>query len=301
MSQNPIIKVGIGVIITNEKNEVLLGKRINHSGSGTWAYPGGLLELGETLEACAIREVFEETGLTVTNPRFVALTNDIYTNEQKHGITVFMKVDLPSDQTVINKEPHKCEQWRWFPENELPNPLFLPVQNQREGKTYGIAHTKPHRTGLEPKITITQTKPMSIGVAVFIINKKGEVLLTQRLNSFGAGTWAPPGGHLEFGETFEECAIREVYEEIDLKITNPRFFATTNTILQEQNNHGFNIFMIAEHPEEKVIENKEPHKCSAIALFSQDALPEPLFPSVKVLLSGQGYGYKGAFDKADIK
>ncbi len=59
--------------------------------------------------------------------------------------------------------------------------------------------------------------------------------------------------------------------------------------------------MIAEHPEEKVIENKEPHKCSAIALFSQDALPEPLFPSVKVLLSGQGYGYKGAFDKADIK
>ncbi len=301
MSQNPSITLGVGVIITNEKNEVLLGKRLNHSGNGNWAYPGGLVELGETLENCALRETLEETGLTVTNPRFVALTNDIYSDESKHGLTVFMQVDLPSGQTVINKEPHKCEQWEWFSKDQLSSPLFLPVKNLLTGKKYGTPHAMAKRTGLESKVTITQTKPMSIGVAVFIINKKGEILLGKRENCFGAGTWGPPGGHVEFGETFEECAIREVNEEIGLRITNLQFFAGSNTILEEQNNHGFNIFMIAKFPEDQTIENKEPHKCTALAWFSQDALPEPLFLPVKILLSGQGYGYRGAFDKAEIE
>ena len=54
-----------------------------------------------------------------------------------------------------------------------------------------------------------------VGVGV-IVEKDGKILLGERLVSHGAGTWMIPGGHLEFGVTFEECAKREVEEETGL-------------------------------------------------------------------------------------
>lgn len=118
--------------------------------------------------------------------------------------------------------------------------------------------------------------------------------MTQRLNTVGKGTWAHPGGQVEPGETFEQCAIREVQEEIGITITDPQFFAVTNTIFDmEPKRQGLTIFMIATYPEGAVFENKEPHKCSAIQWFGQDNLPTPLFLPVQLLLTGKGYGYTG--------
>ena len=62
-----LILVGSNVIIENELDQVLLQKR----SSGTWGLPGGLLEVGETLEQTAIREVFEETGLTIEELKLI--------------------------------------------------------------------------------------------------------------------------------------------------------------------------------------------------------------------------------------
>jgi 8-oxo-dGTP diphosphatase len=58
-----------------------------------------------------------------------------------------------------------------------------------------------------------------VGVGVFIIKDK-KILMGKRINSHGEGTWSLPGGHLEFFETFEDCAKREVMEETGLKISN---------------------------------------------------------------------------------
>ena len=66
-----------------------------------------------------------------------------------------------------------------------------------------------------------------VGVGVFIF-KDGKFLMQQRQGAHGAGSWSVPGGHLEFNETFEETATREVLEETDLTITNIRFGAVTN-------------------------------------------------------------------------
>ncbi len=58
--------------------------------------PGGHLEFGESFEHCAIREVLEETGLSI-NPesvQFLTATNDIMASERKHYVTIFVKCTL---------------------------------------------------------------------------------------------------------------------------------------------------------------------------------------------------------------
>ncbi|WP_212119884.1 NUDIX domain-containing protein [Niallia circulans] len=63
VGHRPIILPGSNVIILNHQNEVLLQKRHD----GYWGLPGGLMDLGESFEEVAKREVFEETGLVVEN------------------------------------------------------------------------------------------------------------------------------------------------------------------------------------------------------------------------------------------
>jgi 8-oxo-dGTP diphosphatase len=122
-------KVGVGVIIVKDK-KVLLGKRKNAHGDGSWSFPGGHLEFNESWEECARRETMEETGLSIENIRFDAVTNDLFEKDNKHYITIFMICDYKSGQ-IQNREPDKCEKWEWFEwdETKLPNPLFLPIQN----------------------------------------------------------------------------------------------------------------------------------------------------------------------------
>ena len=120
--------VGVGVIVMKD-GKVLLGKRKNAHGDGTWSFPGGHLEFNEELEECAKREVMEETGIDIGNIRLGTCTNDIFKKEGKHYITVFMIADYTGGNVVL-KEPESCEKWDWFTWEGLPSPLFLPIQNQ---------------------------------------------------------------------------------------------------------------------------------------------------------------------------
>ena len=125
MNQRPLI--GIGVIISRN-GTILLGKRRNAHGEGTWCCPGGHLEYGESLEACARREVMEETGLEIVNIRRGTFTNDLFEKEGKHYVTLFMLADCEQGTPEV-REPEKCERWAWFAREALPQPLFLPLQN----------------------------------------------------------------------------------------------------------------------------------------------------------------------------
>ena len=134
-------KVGLGVLIFNNQNNLLFGKRKNTHGAGTWALPGGHLEYGESPEECAIREVLEETNLVITSPKFVAITNDIFIEDEKHYITIIMQAIHPENGLLINKEPHKTEDWHWFASNNLPNNLFSPVMKLLKGECYNNSDT----------------------------------------------------------------------------------------------------------------------------------------------------------------
>lgn len=122
-------KVGLGVIIQKD-GKILLGKRKNSHGAGEWSLPGGHLEFNESWEDCAMREVREEVGIEIGNIRFFRATNDLFPKEDKHYITLFMQADYVSGE-VVNKEPDKAEDWKWFNWDTecMPSPLFTPLSN----------------------------------------------------------------------------------------------------------------------------------------------------------------------------
>jgi 8-oxo-dGTP diphosphatase len=68
--------VGVGAIVIRH-GKILLEKRSNDPGKGKWSVPGGKVEIGETLEQTVIREVKEETGLTVRAPVIIDAVSQI--------------------------------------------------------------------------------------------------------------------------------------------------------------------------------------------------------------------------------
>lgn len=114
-------KVGIGVMVLKD-GFVLMGKRQGSHGNGEYAYPGGHLEMGESIEDCARREVAEETGLEIKNIEFLRLANvKKYTG--KHYVDIALKAEWKSGEPK-NLETEKTADWQWYKLDDLPTPLF---------------------------------------------------------------------------------------------------------------------------------------------------------------------------------
>lgn len=124
------VKVGVGVILIRA-GRILLGERHGSHGTGTWALPGGHLEFGESIEKCAAREVLEETGVEVGGVTHLAFTNDIFSEEGKHYVTLFVLAEGWQGEPAV-MEPEKCKCWAWFDWDALPSPTFLPLQNLKQ-------------------------------------------------------------------------------------------------------------------------------------------------------------------------
>lgn len=123
---------GVGVLVILRYNDnVLLGKRKGSHGHGEWSFPGGHLEMNETIEECGKREVFEETGIKIMNTSISnsEYTNDMFQKDNKQYITLYQKYIMNEPTTPELLEPEKCFEWKWFHIDHLPEPLFLCVKN----------------------------------------------------------------------------------------------------------------------------------------------------------------------------
>jgi ADP-ribose pyrophosphatase YjhB (NUDIX family) len=125
IGSQPVILCGAGVIIINPKGEILLQRRMDND---LWAIPGGAVELGETVEETAIREVFEETGLKVKNLKLLGIYSgeDTYckypNGDEVYWITIaFMSNEFDGYIRPDNYESKECT---FFSIEELPENLF---------------------------------------------------------------------------------------------------------------------------------------------------------------------------------
>ncbi len=131
-------RVGVGVLVFNAHNQILLGQRLGSHGNLSWQPPGGHLEFNESLENCVIREAKEEVNIAIEDIEFIGMTNDFFDDSDKHYISIFMQARLAPNQQVKNCEPHKAKNWQWFALNQLPSPLFLPLGKLIDRDGYGL-------------------------------------------------------------------------------------------------------------------------------------------------------------------
>ena len=134
----------------------------------------------------------------------------------------------------------------------------------------------------------TPQPKVSVGV---LIKKDGKVLLGKRKGSYAAGEWGVPGGHLEYGESFEDAVRREVLEETGLEIQNIKFCFVTNVTRYTPKHYVFVCFTADWKFGEPV--NKEPEKCDGWSWHPLDHMPEGIrtVPDlyVEAFKSGRNY------------
>jgi len=131
-----------------------------------------------------------------------------------------------------------------------------------------------------------------VGIGIFLI-KGDKILLGRRKGSHGQGEYALPGGHLELGESFEDCVRRELNEEVgdNLKIGNIKFLCVTN-LRKYAPKHYADIGMLVEY-KSGVPNVEEPEKIDGWNWHSINDLPSPLFGCtnnyVEAYRSGKSY------------
>jgi 8-oxo-dGTP diphosphatase len=136
------------------------------------------------------------------------------------------------------------------------------------------------------------TPLIKVGIGVMIM-KDGKVLLGRRKGAHGEGQYAWPGGHMEYMESFENCAKREVMEETGMEIENVRFLRLYN-LKEYAPKHYVDIGLIADWKsgEPRVM---EPDRCEGWDWHPMDALPQPLFGTIPSYIEAHQTG-KNFFD-----
>ncbi len=129
-------------------------------------------------------------------------------------------------------------------------------------------------------------KTIKIGVGVMILRDK-KVLLGKRITAIGDGQYAFTGGHLEYGESFEDCAIRETREEAGIEIKNVRYQLLANLMYPRA--HYIHIGILADWKsgEAKVL---EPDKRENWDWYELDKLPEPLMEAAQIQINSYKIG-----------
>lgn len=116
-----------------------------------------------------------------------------------------------------------------------------------------------------------------VGIAVVVNNGlPNRILLGKRKGSHGEGEYAFPGGHLEYGETYFDCAKREMMEECGVEIEDLKFLTITEEFWPEIGRHYITIY-IGATLKSKEVRVMEPEKCESWMFYPTWNLPQPLF------------------------
>lgn len=150
--------------------------------------------------------------------------------------------------------------------------------------------------------TLAATSPLAvaarrprvgIGAILLDASRPGRTVAGARLGAHGAGRWALPGGHLEFGQSWGECASMEVAEECGVAVPPGAWHVVgvTNDVMAAEDLHYVTVFVAARVGAAALaaLENKEPDKCAGWAWVTWEELADkPIFLPLKNFLDGGG-------------
>eukprot|EP01062_Namystynia_karyoxenos_P053767 TRINITY_DN43742_c0_g1_i1.p2 TRINITY_DN43742_c0_g1~~TRINITY_DN43742_c0_g1_i1.p2 ORF type:complete len:199 (+),score=36.74 TRINITY_DN43742_c0_g1_i1:69-599(+) len=118
--------VGVGAWVRDRAGRILMIRRSATSrlDPGAWSRPGGAVEYGESCEEAVVRELQEETGLRICNPRLFDCSS--CPGATSHWVSVGFMAELAdgcAPEDAVNREPDKHDELGWFPLSALPDPI----------------------------------------------------------------------------------------------------------------------------------------------------------------------------------
>ena len=153
---------------------------------------------------------------------------------------------------------------------------------------------------VEDGLALMENDELPVGINMIILNDKNQILLSRRINRFGEGTYCLIGGKLKNGETFEECAIRELKEEADLEVKQEDLevinISTTIT------NITFLQIALLVKKYKGIPKIMEANKCDDMQFFDLDNLPELFIgtkPNIELFKANMFYDSNVNYERED--
>jgi len=229
VGSRPLILCGASALILDQQNRLLLQHRVDDD---SWGLPGGFMEIGESLEGTAAREMYEETGLSCQSLTFF----NIYSGPELYyrgtdGSAVFNVTGayLCRDYCGVPRvDGVEGRELDFFALTDLPRTIQVPVQPIISELCRRFGASEPSYSLQRPMLSIeipvknyarslralVGTRPLILSAAgVLFVDDHNRILLQHRKDN---DTWGLPGGAMELGETFDETARREAREEVGL-------------------------------------------------------------------------------------
>jgi 8-oxo-dGTP diphosphatase len=214
-----IRRVGAYGLCRDAGGRVLLARGSGLSAfPGVWSLPGGGVEQGENPDDTVVREVGEETGLTVRVTGLHSVTSDVtrlpYTDVDEHTDRIVYHVE-PYAGSLCNEADGTTDLVDWAGPAELDSRPLMPFT----ARVLGLpdpAPADPDRATYRP-IQVAAPDPgrgQRFGAYGLVTDPDDRILLTRIADGYpGAGRWHLPGGGTDHGELPEAALARELAEE----------------------------------------------------------------------------------------
>jgi len=217
------------VVLRNQEGHVLLQHRTDMD---IWGLPGGVLEPGEDIEACARRELLEETGLIAGDLSLVGVYTDpkydaVYPNgDQVQQYTVCLQGLVAGGE--MRPDGIETSEQQFFhhseiPYDELPNFYQDMLQDALQGSppSFRPPFMCPNPVNQVDLMRAGIGKSLFIGVGAtsVVLRNDGKLLMVKRIEN---NRWCLPAGYMHIGETVAHSAVREAHEESGLDIVPTR-------------------------------------------------------------------------------
>ncbi len=209
VGHRPLVMAGAAVLILDADDRVLLVRR---SDDLKWGLPGGLTELGESVEDTARREVHNVTV--------------VFSSRKWQG------VPSPADGESV--------ETRFFARSEVPEDISGPDRPivrqyvEAAGRRFSTLDGDPLSSSSSASSNGREypAHPL-VGVAAVVIDKSRRILLVKRGKEPAKGLWSVPGGMVKAGETMRQAVRRETLEETGLLVTPAEIATVAESIIPD--------------------------------------------------------------------